>query len=96
MILFFFGLDHHVIDVYFHSVAELLFEHGGDQSLVGCPRILQPKRHNFVAVGSSWGEECSFVLVLWMHGDLMVASVSIKEAHTLMAYRHIYKLIDSG
>ena len=96
MTLFFFGLDHHIVDVYFHSVAELLFEHGGDQSLVGCHCILQPKRHNFVAVGSSWGEECSFVLVIWMHGDLMVASVSIEEAHALMACRRIDKLVDSG
>ena len=93
MILLFFGFDYHIVNVYFHSLAEFLLEHGGDQSLVGCPCILQPKRHYLIAIGSSWSEECSFLLVLWMHSDLMITSIGIKEAHTLMARRSIYKLV---
>ena len=43
-------LDQHVIHIYFHCLAYLIFEHVVHQPLVSCPSILQTERHDLVAV----------------------------------------------
>ena len=72
MISCFEAFDQHVIYVDLHRFPYHLLEHLVNQSLVCCLCILQPKRHDLVAVHSSFRDKRSLLYVSGMHFDLVI------------------------
>lgn len=54
MVLLFFALDDHVVDIYFHISPYLILEHLVHKALVGGSSVLKAKRHDFVTVNVVW------------------------------------------
>ena len=77
MVIFSLGLCYHVIHIHFdllmHHVVEQCYHH----SLIRCPGILQPERHDLIAKGSPYYQECGLLHILWSHFDL----IKIGRAH---------------
>ena len=66
-------LDKHVVYVDFHGVSKVVCKYLVDQPLVGRTCILQVERHDLVAKDAPFSNECSLLLVVWVHEDLIVA-----------------------
>ena len=73
------SLHKHVIDVYLHSVSDLLLEDLIGHSLEGSSGVLQSEGHYFVAVDFLIGDECCLVFIIWIHLDLIVFRVYVHK-----------------
>ena len=56
--------------------------------------IFQSKRHDLVIEYALRGDECSFLLVGLVHGNLVITSVYIQEAHLDMTRGRVHQLVD--
>ena len=56
--------------------------------------IFQSKRHDLVIEYALRGDECSFLLVGLVHGNLVITSVYIQEAHLDMTRVRVHQLVD--
>ncbi|KAI5317147.1 hypothetical protein L3X38_036854 [Prunus dulcis] len=63
----FWVFDRHVIHVDLYGFADLLIEDFIKEPLVGCFGVLQPKKHDLVAIDPSLDDERSFRLVILVH-----------------------------
>ena len=63
----------HIININFHGLTYEVCEHLVDESLIGCSCVFLSKRHDLVAIDSSFGDESSFFLVIRVHEDLVVS-----------------------
>lgn len=66
-------LGEHVVYVDYHGLAKLVTKHLIDKSMIGCTSIFYSKGYEFIAENASLSDECSLLLVVWMHKDLVVA-----------------------
>ena len=89
------GLYQHVIYIHLHGRSYLLLEHHVYQPLISSSRILEPKGHHTIAIGSLPCDERGLFLVIWIHADLVVARESIHKTEEFMAGCCIYDEVDS-
>ena len=78
-------LNEHVIDVYFHGVAELICEHSIHEPLLSRSRVHQAEWHDFVTVGSPICDKCCFLAIVRMHHDLVVSGECVHEREHLVS-----------
>ena len=88
------GFYQHVIYVYLHSCAYLLLEHPVHQPLIGSSRVLEPKRHHAIIIGSLRCDERGLFLVVYVHTDLVVAGEGVHKTEEFMAGCGIYDEVD--
>lgn len=72
-------LYEHVINVNFHGFFETLGEHLIDEPLVRHSFLFDPKGYYFVAIDALIYYECSLLLVIKMHQDLVITRECIYE-----------------
>ena len=89
------GLHQHVIYIHLHRHSYFLLEHPVYQPLISSSRILEPKGHHTIVIGSLPCNERGLFLVIWIHADLVVAGESIHETEEFMAGCGIYDEVDS-
>ena len=79
VVLFFFALDEHIVDVHFHVLPNLLAEHLVYQSLVRGSCVLQTKRHDPEAVEPLVGDEGYLFLIFLGHLYMVVPKKCVHE-----------------
>ena len=84
MVLFFFALDEHIVNVHFHVPPNLLAKHLVYQSLVRSPRVLQTKGHDPITVESLAGDEGRLFLILFSHLYLVVPKKCVHKGKKLV------------
>lgn len=90
----FFGLNQHIVDVYLHVVANLVFEHSVYQSLICGSIIFQSERHDLVTIESHICSE-TFMLFVWgMHGYLVVSRVGVHEVKDIVTHCSIDQMVN--
>ena len=72
-----FRFDKHIIDIEFHCLAHKWPEYLCHQSLVGCPGVLESKRHHIVVVQPVWCDEGHFFHIRRKHKNLVVAGEGV-------------------
>ena len=90
------SFHHNVVDIDFHGPTNQGFEELSHQPLISSANILEPKRHDFVAVQSMWCHKNCIFLIWLKHGDLVVPKEYIYEGDHPMPYSGVYYLIYSG
>lgn len=85
MAIGFYTLDKHVIHINLHISFDLVLEDFVDQTLIGGPSILQPKRYHFVAIKPSFSNQDYIFLVfsaiqIWLYPE----KVSIKLSNSCL------------
>jgi hypothetical protein len=74
------GFYHHIINIGFDKVIlYLILEIDLDGTLVCGPRVLEPKRHCHVAIGTERHDEECFDLVVLVESDLVITRVAIEK-----------------
>jgi len=71
------GFYNHVVDVYFDTFTHYIAEDFIHQSLVGCSRIFEAERHNFVKVVGFICNEGGLVHIGCGHQNLVVSGICI-------------------
>ena len=66
-------LDEHVVDVYFHGLAEMVSEHLVNEPLVHGTSVLEPEGHDFVAEDALLHDKGGLFLIFWVHKYLVIA-----------------------
>ena len=96
--MFFFILRprYHIINVYLYLVMNRVMEQSYHGSLIGCPNILQSKRHHFVTESSPLCDEGCFLHVFGCHLDLIVTIETVHEGEDLMMYGIFNQNINVG
>ena len=77
-------LDEHVVHVCFDYFADLFFQASLNHTLVGSPSVFKPEGHNVKAEMTVRGDERGYGLVRFLHLNLMVSGIGIKEAQRIM------------
>ena len=94
MPIYFLALNKDVINIDFYVAVNLVLEHFIDEMLICGTYIFSIKRHHIVTIQIFINYECSLVLILGIHLNLIASQVSIHEAQQLMFQNSIYKLIN--
>uniref|UniRef100_A0A0D3CG99 Uncharacterized protein n=1 Tax=Brassica oleracea var. oleracea TaxID=109376 RepID=A0A0D3CG99_BRAOL len=82
-------LNQHVVDVHFHSDAQLICEHLVYKSLVGCSGVLQTERHDLIAVRSLICDEGCLLAIIRVHHYLIVSREGVHEGQHLVSGRRL-------
>lgn len=82
-----FAFDDYVINIHFHYLAYQQLKNFHHQPLVCCSYILEPKKHDVVAVQSLRCDESRFLFIQLEHGDVVVLGKGIKEGKHFMSGR---------
>lgn len=91
-----FTFNHNIVDIDFHGPTDQGFEDLCYQPLVGSIDILEPKRHDPVAVQSVWLHEDCFLLVCLEHGDMVVPRECVYEREYSMSGSGVNYMIYLG
>ena len=94
MIILALGFCYYVIHIYLYLLVHHVMKQRHHCSLICCPDILQPKRHDFVAKGSPHGQECGLFHIFWSHSDLIIARESIHKGEQRVLGRVVYQCVD--
>ena len=73
-----------VIEEDLHERWYVIVEYLGDNALEGRRRRFQPEHHDFCHKNAPLGDERSFLLVLGVHSDLIIATKTIKKTIAFM------------
>jgi hypothetical protein len=88
------GFHDHVVNVGFDQVIlDLIGKALLDSTLVCGPRVLEPKRHNRVAVGAERCNEGRLDLIVLVESDLVITRVAIEKGQQLVAGCRINDLV---
>jgi hypothetical protein len=79
-LVFFCGLDDHIVYVSFDVLADLGLQALLDCLLICCSSVFQAKGHDLVAVDVVRRYERRFDFVVRMQGYLMISQVAVEEA----------------
>ena len=63
----------HVVNVDLDIPSYLMLEHLVHEPLICCTCVLKAKRHHFVAKEALAGNEQSFILICFVHFDLVIS-----------------------
>ena len=85
-----------VVHVYFEHVPYLLLEDFIHHPLISGARIPQPERHDIVHVIGVFGHESRVFPIIFAHGDLIVAGVSVHEGQQLVAGGILHQFVNIG
>ena len=80
----------HVVYIDLDIPPNLLREHFVHESLVRCACVLQAEGHHLVTEEALAGYERCFLLIGFMHSDLVVPRENIHEAQQLVSSRRVY------
>ena len=84
------ALYQHVIHIDLDIPPNLLREHFVHESLIRCACGLQTEGHHLVTEEALAGYERRFLLIGFMHSDLVVPRESVHEAQQLVSSRRVY------
>ena len=90
MVIFSLGLCYHVIHIYFNLLMHHVMKQRYHCSLIRYPDVLQPKRHDLVAKGSSHSQEYGLFHIFRSHPDLIIARESVHKGKQKVLGRIIY------
>ena len=79
MFLLGFRLGDHVVYIDLDFSVHHVVERSHHSPLIGCPDILESKRHHFITERLPQGDEGSLSHILWCHFYLIVAGEPIHE-----------------
>jgi hypothetical protein len=90
----FLGLHDHAIDVGFDQIIlDFINKALLDSALVCGPRVLKPKRHSRVTIGTERRNEGRLDLVILIESNLVITRVAIKKRQELTASCGINDLV---
>ena len=80
----FLGFNNYIVNISLDKVVfYLVFEVGLYGTLVGSPSVLEPERHDRVAVGAEGRNKRCFDLVILFESDLVITRVAIEKGKEL-------------
>jgi hypothetical protein len=80
------GLNDHIIDIGFDQIIlDFINKALLDSALVCGPRVLKPKRHSRVTVGTKRRNKGCLDLIILFESDLVITRVAIKKRKELAA-----------
>ena len=91
-----FVFDHNIVDIDFRGPSDQGFEDLYHQPLISSANILEPKRHDLIAMQSMWHCEGHLLFVSLEHGDLVVFEECVYEGEHSMFDSGVYYFIYSG
>ena len=94
MFLFSLGPCNHVVNVYLNLMVNHVVEQSDHGTLISCPSILQPERHDFAAKSTPLCNKSFLLHVLGSHLDLIVTGKTIHEGEDLMLRGVVNQNID--
>jgi len=89
-----FTLGDRVVYIDFDFSVHHVVEQSHHSSLIGCPGVLEPKGHHFIAERASQGDEGGLFHILWCHLYLIVAGETVHEGKQSEIGRIIHEDID--
>src|SRR3954464_3003961 len=96
-VLFFsMRLCNHVVDIHFNLFVNHVVKKSHHGTLIRCPCVFQPKRHDFIAESSPRCDKCCFLHVFWCHLDLIVPREAIHEGKHFERSSIIHQHINMG
>jgi hypothetical protein len=90
-----FQLNYDVIYISLNGSPDEVPQNSKHTTLVRSPRIVEAKRHGYIAISPEQGDKRSHKLVRLFHHDLMVTGVSIKERESLTTQIGVNYLINA-
>src|SRR3954463_16324238 len=88
------GLCNHVVHIDLNFFMNHVVKQCHHGSLIGCPSILQPKRHDLVTKGAPRSNECCLFHVLGCHLYLIVTRKTIYEGENRELSSAVYQYIN--
>jgi hypothetical protein len=79
-LVFFCGLDDHIVYISLDVLSDLGLQALLDCLLVGCSSVFQAKGHDLIAIDAVRCYERRFVFVIRMQGYLVISRVAVEEA----------------